>query len=92
MKTVNKIELSGSVCGVKGDVKHMYISLAVTRGKNADFHVIIVKGKLARTVLQYLKKGSKIVVFGSIQNSPISTYSSKITTQILAKDINLISQ
>ena len=80
-RTMNRVELLGRV-GTEPDLKYSQNGTAVTtlrmatdrRRQNgeteADWHSVVCWGKLAEAVSEYVKKGNRIFVAGSLaQNS-----------------------
>src|SRR5436190_24380857 len=59
----------------------------------ADYHIIVCFEKLAEIVNQYLKKGSKICVSGSLQNSKyIKNNETRTISQIIMSDMIMLDK
>ena len=61
--------------------------------KETDFFPVVIFGRLASVCMQYLKKGNKVAVLGSLQNRSYEDKDGikRTVTEIIAKDIEFLT-
>lgn len=107
MNSLNKVQLIGNVT-IEPEVKQTpngqfvaNFNLATnrtwkdasgTKQEQSEFHSIVVWGKLAEIVQQYVQKGKKIYIEGRLQTRSWEdqTWAKKYKTEILAENVILL--
>lgn len=101
MKSLNQINLIGH-CGADpvvrstGGTQLAEFSIATnakwSTGERTDWHRVVAWGKLSDIVAQYLRKGERVFVSGSVQYSKYTDKNGveRESTKIVARDVLLL--
>lgn len=109
MKSVNRVQLLGNL-GRDPEVKHTQKGTAVARlnlatnerykdsagnwQDRAEWHVVILWGKLAEIAGEYLKKGAKVFIDGKLQTRSWEDKEHKITryaTEVIGGELIMLT-